>query len=68
MYLEARTHIFCDSYPIQYCRPTFHRDALKYRQHSKPNIVKTGDSIIGAVPLFVASAIVVVANICARWC
>lgn len=52
-----------DSYPIQYCRPTFHGDTLKYRQHSKPDIVEAGDAVVRADPLFAARARIVVAII-----
>lgn len=62
------THVFwkartCDSYPIQYCRPTFHGDTLKYRQHSKPDIVEAGDAVVGADPFLAARARIVVAHI-----
>lgn len=62
------THVFwkartCDSYPIQYCRPTFHGDTLKYRQHSKPDIVEAGDAVVRADPFLAARARIVVANV-----
>lgn len=38
------------SYPIQYCRPTFHSDTLKYRQHSKADIIEASYTEIRSDP------------------
>lgn len=40
------------SYPIQYCRPTFHSDTLKYRQHSKSDIIEASYTEIWSDPFF----------------
>lgn len=37
-------------YPIQYCGPTLHCDALEYSQHGEANIIETGDTEIRSLP------------------
>lgn len=65
---KVRTSNIENSYPIQYCRPTFHSDTLKYRQHSKSDIIETSYTEIRSDPFLHTRAGCKITYIRTGWC
>lgn len=42
------------THPVQHVCPALHGDTLKHCQHSKQEVVKVGDAIVGTLPAFPA--------------